>query len=364
MSRFTESRVLRGLAFLLVSAALAACKHTPPEGPQQNAAAVNIETTVVHADETSDYLEIPARIASDPTRVVHIYPPLSGRITALRVLPGQEVAKGQQIALLQSGDVAQARSDFERAKIEVLRADRALTHGKLLLDHEVLSQADYYELEATDQADHSELERTRQRIHELGFSENGTSDETAIAAPIAGTVLDVGTANGELQRSLDNSTSIATIANLDTVWVVGDVFERDLSTIKTGRPVKVLIPAYDGLTLDGKVSNISDALDPATHTVKVRVVLANPGHRLKPDMFATIRAENAKRTSIIVPTTAVLHEGGATNVFLETAPGKYEQHPVTIGRMFEKTVEVTSGLRDGDKVVTTGAAMLRAPEAN
>src|SRR6202020_3516774 len=106
-----------------------------------------------------------------------VFPPLSGRILGLRVLPGQEVKKGDVIAQLQSSDIASARSDFEKAKIEVIRADRALTRGNLLLQHDVLSQADYYELEATAQAAHSELDRSRQRIHELGFAEDGVSDE-------------------------------------------------------------------------------------------------------------------------------------------------------------------------------------------
>src|ERR1700709_463041 len=110
--------------------------------------------------------------------------------------------EGQTIAMLQSAEIAQARSDFEKAKIEVLRADRPLQRGTLLLQHEVLSQADFYDLEATDKAAHSELERSRQRIQEYGFSEDGVSDTVAIKAPISGAVLEIGTATGELQKSL------------------------------------------------------------------------------------------------------------------------------------------------------------------
>ena len=154
-----------------------------------------------------------------------------------RVLPGQEVKKGQASPRSRAQTSPQARSDFEKAKIEVIRADRALQRGNLLLQHDVLSQADYYELEATDKAAHSELERARQRIQEYGFSEDGVTDTVPIRSPISGVVLDIGTATGEMQRSLDNATTIATIANLDTVWIVGDVFERDLNTLKDGRPV-------------------------------------------------------------------------------------------------------------------------------
>ena len=228
------------LALSLAVTSLVACKQsgpatepTPQAPPRDHGRA---------PQSGVDYLDIPAHVMPDPAHVVHIYPPLSGRIFDLQILPGQEVKKGQAIATLQSADIAQARSDFEKAKIEVIRADRALQRGTLLLQHDVLSQADYYELEATDKAAHSEQERARQRIQEYGFSEDGVTDTVPIRAPISGVVLDIGTATGELQRSLDNATTIATIANLDTVWIVGDVFERDLDTLKDGRPVTILIP--------------------------------------------------------------------------------------------------------------------------
>lgn len=218
-----KTRIEILLAITLAFVPLTACRKAPPlESQPVN---VDVETAIVHSTQSTDYLEVPAHVTSDPARVVHVYPPLSGRILGFNILPGQAVAKGQVIAQLQSNDIAVARSDFEKAKIEVLRADRALNRGKLLLAHDVLSQADFAELEATDQVAHSELARSRQRIHELGFAENSVSDTVALRAPISGTVLDIGTATGEMQRSLDNATSIATIANLDTVWIVGDVFE-------------------------------------------------------------------------------------------------------------------------------------------
>jgi cobalt-zinc-cadmium efflux system membrane fusion protein len=313
--------------------------------------------------QSTDYLEVPARIAADPSQVVHVFPPLSGRILGMRVLPGQEVKKGDVIAELQSSDIASARADFEKAKIEVIRADRALTRGKLLLQHEVLSQADYYEIEATAQTARSELERTRQRIHELGFAEDGVSDQVALRAPISGVVLDIGTANGEMQRSLDNATTIATIANINNVWIVGDVFERDLASLKPGREVQIRVPAYPDMQLTGRIANVGDALDPNTHTLKLRVVLPNPKHLLKADMFATIRVPGALRNSVILPATAVLHEGEKTFVFLPNASGGFDRRIVTTGRSFSSngvnSIEVLTGINDGEKVVTTGGALLR-----
>ncbi|WP_169747073.1 efflux RND transporter periplasmic adaptor subunit [Edaphobacter aggregans] len=356
----TDSLLLLTIAAL----PLTACKSSaPPPAEATQPATAGIETAIAHAQQSTDYLEIPARISADPSHVVHIFPPASGRMLSLRVLPGQEVKKGDAVATLQSSDIAAARADYEKAKIEVLRADRALTRGKLLLQHEVLSQSDYDDLDAADRTAHSELERSRQRIHELGFSEDNNSDEVALRAPISGVVLDIGSAAGEMQRSLDNATPIATIANIDFVWIVGDVFERDLASVKPGREVEVRVPAYPDLALKGRVTNIGDAIDPNTHTLKIRVVLPNPKHTLKADMFATIRVPGAARNAVIVPSTAVIHEGDKTSVFIQNASGKYDQRPVTIGRTFDsgavKNIEVLSGINDGDKVVTAGGALLR-----
>ena len=145
--------------------------NTPPP-----ASKTIVQTIVVHSQKVVDQINIPARVVANPTKVVQVFPPLSGRIVRFSTLPGQTVQAGQVIAVLQSGDIAQARSDFEKAKIQVLLADQALNRGKLLLQHEEMAKADYEQLVASDEAAHSEQERARQLIHELGFSENNNSD--------------------------------------------------------------------------------------------------------------------------------------------------------------------------------------------
>lgn len=351
-----------GCAAIVAATALTlgGCRHSAPGEPTQHPTA-NLRVEAVYAQPVDNTLRIPGRVEADPLHMVHIYAPLSGRLLDLKITPGQEVHKGQTIAMLQSGDVAQARSDFEKARIEAEHADRALTRGKLLAAHEVMSQADLQELQATDATDHAEEERARQRIHELGFSENGTADVAPITSPIGGTVLQVGTASGELQRSLETTNGIATVANLDEVWVTGDLFEQDLGVVHLHDPVSITFSAYPGKAFRGNVANIGDSLDPSTHAVKIRVVLANPGHRLKPDMFATMTISRPTVLRITLPQTAVLHEGNVTEVYVATADGKYSVRQVTTGASSDGRVEIISGLQNGEKVVIEGAAFLREP---
>ena len=294
-----------------------------------------------------------------PTKVVHIYPPISGRVLALKVLPGQEVAKGQIVGMLQSTDLQQARSDYEKAKIETARADLQLNRAKDLLQHEVLSQKDYDDMNAVDQAAHAELARTLQTLHILGYKESDTTDLVAIRSPIQGVVLDVNTASGELQRSLDNATSIATIANINDVWIMADLFPRDVQAVRRGQPVDIHVTGYPDTVYHGIVDNISDAVDPQTLTLKIRIILPNPHHRLKPQMYATVAITNENRNAIVVPATALIRDGVSNYVFIEPTDGKYERRDVRLGETHDTSVEITSGLKDGDKVVSTGAELLR-----
>lgn len=342
--------------------AMTACRSEQATPQSSGAKQQVLETTEVHRQQVASRLQLPARIQANPTAMVHIYPMISGRVLSLRILPGQRVKKGETIGTLQSSEAAEARSDFQKAKIEADRADLQLNRAKELLAHDVMAQRDYDDLKALDEADHADLERARQTLHMLGFSENSTSDVVPIAAPITGVVLDVGTGPGEMQRSLDNATAIATIANIDSVWVVGDLYPRDQAAVHVGQPVAITVSGYPALMLHGAIANVSSAVDPVSLTLKVRVVLPNPGYRLKPDMYAKMTIANRERQVIVVPSTAVIQNGQSTFVFVETTPGKYERRQVTLGDVHTDSDEILQGLNDGDKVVTTGAELLRASE--
>lgn len=364
ISRYSHRRYLIATVSATLLLAGVACNRR--EQPATNNSAVAhkvIETVTVHQQAVSNQLVLPARIMANPTAVVHVFPPISGRVVALKVLPGQEVHKNQEIATLQSSNAAQAQSDYEKAKIEAARADLQLQRGKDLLQHQVIAQRDFDDLKALNETDHAELQRSAQALAILGLSADSISDTIPLRAPISGVVLDVGTAAGELQRSLDNATAIATIADIDSIWVVGDLYPRDLSSVKVGERADVTVTAYPGMALHGVISNISDSVDPVSLTLKVRVVLPNPGHKLKPDMYATIAVTNQERSAIVVPSTAVIRNGNQAFVFVMNADNKPERRSVTLGKTSATTDQVTQGLQNGERVVSTGAELLREAES-
>ena len=360
--RNTRRFVFATSALLLVFAT--ACNHQQPANTANTDPTAHkvIETVTAHRQAINNELVLAARVMANPTEVVHIYPPISGRVVALKVLPGQNVRKGQEIGTLQSSDAAQSRSDYEKARIEAARADLQLQRAKDLLQHQVMAQRDYDDLKALDDADHSEMERARQALVILGFDVNSASDTIPLRSPIAGVVLNVGTAVGELQRSLDNANAIATIADIDSIWVVGDLYPRDLGSVKVGQSANVTVTGYPGMTLHGVIDNISDSVDPISLTLKVRVVLHNSGHKLKPDMYATIAVTNQKGDAVVVPSTAVIRNGPQVFVFVMDANNKPVRREVTLGETTGTTDQVVDGLQDGDRVVSTGAELLRQAE--
>ncbi len=308
--------------------------------------------------EIPDTLELAAKIQPDPTRVERIFPPASGRILAIEVKPADRVRRGQTLAILASSDVAGARSDFARARIEADRATRAMQRQKSLFDHGAAAEKDFLEASAQADAAHAELARARQRLELLGVSPSATSDQVRLAAPADGVVLDVSAAPGEFSKSLESANPLISIADLSTVWAIGDVYEKDIAKVVRGKPVIVTLQAYPETQWIGRLDSLSGALDPVTRTLKVRVALPNRDERLKPEMFATIRVSAGKHSALLVPALAILREGNTTAVFLKTASG-VEQRTVTVGQALGSEVEILSGLRPGDEVAADGAELLK-----
>ena len=326
--------------------------------PAQNQTPV-VQTQAVQQQLVPDSLELAAKVQPDPASVVRVFPPAGGRVVQVKVRPGDNVRAGQVIAELQSSDVAQARTDYQKALAEYDRASRILVRSQSLYEHKAIAEKDLQDAQINAQETNADLERTKEHLHVLGVPLDGSYDTLSVVTPRSGVVLDLGAAPGEFSKALDAPAPVATIADLSTVWVVGDVYEKDLATVHLGSPVDVTVAAYPGQTFRGKLNALSGNIDPNTRTLKVRVDIANPKQLLKPEMFATIRVTRADRPVIVLPTTAVIREGDQSSVYVEQSPGKFEKRSVQLARSSGTQVEIASGLKPGEHVAVQGAALLR-----
>jgi len=350
------------LLVLGLAALLAGCGRETQRAQaasQQDPGTSVIRTTAVQLEQINDVLDLSAKVQSDPARLVRVFPPAGGRIIAIRVRPGDHVREGQPLALLQSSDVASARADFQKASIERQRSTQAFARASALFEHKALAEKDLRDAEAARASADAEYERARERLQILGVQLDATSDNFELRAPRNGVVLDLGAAPGEFSKSLDAPQPLCTVVDLSSIWVVGDVYEKDVATVKTGDPVEVTASAYPGRKWNGHVSVISDQVDAVTRTLKVRVVLNNPDLMLKPEMFASIHLVRAQRQALMLPNSAVVRDGERAQVFVQSSPGKYEERAVILGRARDGHVEIADGLKPGEEVVVDGATLLR-----
>jgi membrane fusion protein, heavy metal efflux system len=359
---------MRKMKFSIVWIALlgmAACGGNKPQAAPGERMAKTMQTAPVEFRTVSTELAIPASVQPDPVRVVHVFAPVSGRLVELRVKPGDSVRAGQAVAVVASSDVSSARSDYEKAKAQAQRSESALNRVTLLFQHGAVAAKELEDAKAQAASDASELERSRQRLRLLGLSENQSSDRVTVAAPRSGVVTETTSAPGEFAKSLDASNPLLTIADLAAVWLVGNVYEKDLTSVPRGLAVNITLEAYPGEKWTGKISNVSDLVDPATRTVKLRVVLENPQHKLKPDMFAVIHAQRPAIQVGVVPSTAVLHDGNVAFVLVQKPENKdrFERRIVEIQQSGPQETLVRAGLHPGDVVVTANAELLREEAA-
>ena len=264
---------------------------------------------------------------------------------------------GQIVAILSSSDVAVARSDYVKANIEAQRATQAMDREKVLFDHGAVAEKDYIDARAQAESARADLARANERLTLLNVSPSGTSDRVPLAATAGGVVLDVSAAPGEFSKSLESANPLLTIADLSTVWIVGDVYEKDVAKLARGKQVTVTVQAYPGRQWSGHIDSISGALDPTTRTLKAWLILANADQRLKPEMFGTIHVRTATHQALVVPAAAIIRGGNATYVFVNDS-GKPEQRTVTIGQTVDGKVEILKGLHNGEEIAADGAELL------
>jgi len=358
-----EFHIYKALAFLGLALlpALIGCGDSAPSTAKAASAPPNndpVRYVKVMQRPVPETLELAAKVQADPTKVVHIFPPASGRVVAMRVKPGDFVRRGQTVAILDSSDVASARSDYIKANIEAERSKRATERQKQLFEHGAAAEKDYVDARAQSDSAVAELARARQRLELLNVSPSSNSDNVPLIAPAGGVVLDVSAAAGEFSKSLESANALITIADLSTIWVIGDVYEKDVARLERGKQVTITLQAYPDQQWSGRIDSLSGALDPTTRTLKVRVAIPNPGQRLKPEMFGTIHVSAGTHQALLVPAAAIIREGNATSVFLNHA-GKPEQRTVTVGQTVDGNVEVVNGLQANDEVAAEGAELLK-----
>jgi len=333
---------------------------------------VKIRTTVVSTRVLPAELLTTGQVDFEQDRLAHVTPRIPGRVDEVKADLGDKIQKGQVLAIIDSIELGQAKSAYLQAKAHEDLARQNFEREKGLFAERISSEKEMLaakaaHLEATARLRNSE-ETLRlygiqdQTIQTLSY-EGGQTSLLPVRAPLSGRVVEKHVTVGEL---VTPERSMFTIADLGHVWVWIDVYERNLRHVHLEDDVAVAADAYPDELFLGKVSYLSDQVDADTRTVRARIDVNNPDHKLRPGMFARVTLTDPHfeatglEPSLVVPVGAVQRDGEEFIVFVALDDYRFERHEVVVGRSAGGFAEILSGLDPEDTVVIEGAFLLKS----
>ncbi|MBE0658285.1 MAG: efflux RND transporter periplasmic adaptor subunit [Bryobacteraceae bacterium] len=309
-----------------------------------------------------------------------------GRIIRVEVKVGDHVKKGQLLARLFSHDIHESRAQHRRAVGELSRLNSNVDFARRSRDRmrrlHQMKAASLEQLELAENTlrneqialENAAIEERRTRLHLTEFlqipidapADHGDVPDPEvhadylipINAPATGIVLSREVTPGAVVNA---SSDLFTICDLSTIWALAAVQEEHLSRLRPGVPARVSVQAYPGRTFPGRVLKIDEKLDPETRTVSARIEIDNRAGLLKPEMYATIELDSGmSESAIFIPQDAVQDLNGQPTVFVEVDAASFRPVPVTVSRSVEGLVQVTGGLKGGERVVARGSFILKS----
>lgn len=327
-----------------------------------------LHLATVHTTNWSLAIRTTGTVDWDADHTTQAITQVNGPITRILVDTGAEVKKNDPLLYVASPDVANAISAYKKASNEQDLANRTLKRTEDLLKHEAVATKDLEAAQAAYNDASTDVQNSVQALRIFGITEEEIataekqgvpiSPELAVRAPIAGVIVQKLVSPGQLVQA--GTTVCFMLSDTSTVWVQGHIFDRDLPAVRNGDTVLETNPAFPEV-FHGSVNYIGAMLDPATRTTPVRIITGNPGGVLKKDMFveAVIHTRTQKNV-LVVPVSAVLRDTeNEPMVYVEMQPGKFGQRLITIGAQQNDEVEVLSGLKEGEKVVSEGSIFLQ-----
>lgn len=338
----------------------------------QKSAGLTLEE--VQSGAVQNLIQVSGTVQPNDARVARIRLLSRGRVDKVSVRVGDHVRADQILLSYDNIELAEfvaelikANDTIAKNKTQVNVLKRALERAESLVVMGALSEAEkerrkaeYENALASLNSSTAEAARAKQQLARFGIesSEDAKSTLSVLKAPFSGIVTSVKAADGELKNA---DEEVFTISDLSSVWVQGDVYERDLAKVRTGLSVSVTMDALPGRTFIGRVTYISDILDPTTRTAKVRCEVENPRGEMKIGMFVGIALPlSGSRVGITISEDAVQMIQKKSVVFVQEGDDHFEKREVELGARSGGRIEARSGVKAGEKIVTRGSFALKS----
>jgi len=309
-------------------------------------------------------LRFSGSVAYNAFSTTPVFSAVGGPVREILVTPGDTVRVGQPLLNINSPDYSQARSAYLKARDAFQLADKNYKRAADLFEHKAVAERDVQQAESDRSQAQADVDSSADVLHALGvadadaFVKPGTTLQVPLLAPVAGEIVERLVGPGQLLQP--GATQCFTISDTGSVWVLVNVFQKDLGSVHVGDAADITTDAYPDV-FRGRISYIAPALDPTTRTLQERIVTENPGHKLKKDMYvtATVRAGNVEN-ALLVPDAAVLRDTeNQPFVYVQTNATQFARRLVVLGESSEGRTQITSGLKVGERVVGDGGVFLQ-----
>ena len=345
---------------------------TPPQMAGSAAEShLRVETALVELGSGVHDLSLSGKVAYGEDRYSRISSPLQGRVLEVRAHLGERVQAGSVLLVLDSQEIAQAYAEYVKEDSDLQYATRAHELAKDLYETKALAWKDLKQAENELIKARAEFRRAKERLLSLRVPaqelEKPLDRQTIMSrfemkSPLTGIVVERNVTPGQSIGG-DSSQVLFTVADLDMLQVVADVYERDLALVKERQSAKVSVEAYPDVSFPATVTTIGDVVDPTSRTIKLHALVNNKDHRLKPEMFARLHLQVGESTQLLlIPREAVLEEDGKQFVYVVEGIDHYVKREVHVSTISPNQVRVLEGLASGQRIVTKGAVLIKGQE--
>lgn len=307
-----------------------------------------LKIDTVHAEPVRDELTLSGQIATDGDKTVKVYPLVGGVVEQLSVELGDHVSKGQVLAVIRSGEIADLQNQSSTAGTDLDIARKNLSVLEDQFEAGLASERDVSLARQELRKAQSNVGKSRKQLSVYGVSADGTY---TLRAPISGFITEKNVTD-HMQFNADNVGNLFTVSNLDDVWIMANVFESDISKVKEGYQTNVSTLSYPDKVFTGRIDKVFNVLDPDSKVMKVRVRLANPGYLLKPEMYAQVKVLNTENEKMLaVPAKSVVFDKDRNFVMVFKDRQHVETREVKVAKTVGDVSYVQTGLQDGERII-------------
>jgi len=324
----------------------------------------HVQVLTVQPTTLTRSLRLTGAVAYNSFRTTPVITQVSGPVSRIVVVPGQKVNQGEPMLYVASPDYSQLRSNYLKAKDTYALAQKANARAQDLYQHHAIAEQNLEQAQSAEIQASGDVAAAQAALKVMGITDpdalvkSPPSFEVPVKAPIGGLVVEQNVSAGQLIQP--GTTQCFMISDISTVWVLVNIYQKDLPYVRVGDQVTIQTDTYPEV-FHGRIAYVAASLDPSTRTLQARIETGNPGEKLKKDMYvvATVNAGTIQN-AIALPDAAVLRDAeNQPFVYAAASANQFGRRSVTLGESLHGQTEITSGLKAGDQVIGNGSLFLQ-----